>query len=242
MPAIPFSAEVRGVDELATIPLHGDVNVAAEAGLGRRLRRRCVGAGCPGRPPRLHRHRLHQQHRHRAHRPDPGRRRRDRREVRACGLSPHYVEIFEITRLSDYMRIFDDQASARPRTRGHHRRGTMTTGTTTVEVRPLAAGASAIAIAGDVTSASEGPLMDAYTQASAAGAKVIVLDFSRLDYMNSGGIGLLVTLLVRVQRAGPAADGRRPQRALPPDPVAHPPRRGHRDPRHRGRRPSPPAS
>ena len=38
--------------------------------------------------------------------------RKDRREVRACGLSPHYVEIFQITRLSDYMRIFDDQASA----------------------------------------------------------------------------------------------------------------------------------
>ena len=33
-------------------------------------------------------------------------------EVRACGLSPHYVEIFQITRLSDYMRIFDDAASA----------------------------------------------------------------------------------------------------------------------------------
>ncbi len=29
-----------------------------------------------------------------------------------------------------------------------------------------------------------------------------MLDFSQLDYMNSGGIGLLVTLLVRTQRAG----------------------------------------
>ncbi len=29
-----------------------------------------------------------------------------------------------------------------------------------------------------------------------------MLDFSQLDYMNSGGIGLLVTLLVRAQRAG----------------------------------------
>ena len=38
--------------------------------------------------------------------------------------------------------------------------------------------------------------------ASDAGAKAIVLDFSGLDYMNSGGIGLLVTLLVRCQRAG----------------------------------------
>ena len=38
--------------------------------------------------------------------------RSDRREVRVCGLSAHYLEIFQITRLSDYMRIFDDQASA----------------------------------------------------------------------------------------------------------------------------------
>ena len=36
----------------------------------------------------------------------------DGREVRACGLSPHYTEIFQITRLSDYMRIFDDATSA----------------------------------------------------------------------------------------------------------------------------------
>ena len=76
----------------------------------------------------------------------------------------------------------------------------MTTGATTVEVRQLSAGASAIEISGDVTSASEGPLMDAYASASGNGAKVIILDFGRLDYMNSGGIGLLVTLLVRVQR------------------------------------------
>ncbi len=37
--------------------------------------------------------------------------RRDHREVRACGLSPHYVEIFQITRLSDYMRIIGDRES-----------------------------------------------------------------------------------------------------------------------------------
>jgi anti-sigma B factor antagonist len=78
----------------------------------------------------------------------------------------------------------------------------MTTGTTTVEVRPMAGGAAAIEIAGDITSASEGPLMDAYGRATADGADVIVLDFGRLDYMNSGGIGLLVTLLVRAQRQG----------------------------------------
>jgi anti-sigma B factor antagonist len=32
--------------------------------------------------------------------------------------------------------------------------------------------------------------------------RFIVLDFGGLEYMNSGGIGLLVTLLVRARRAG----------------------------------------
>lgn len=57
-------------------------------------------------------------------------------------------------------------------------------------------------IAGDVTSASEGELMAGYTQAAEDGAGAIILDFSGLEYMNSGGIGLLVTLLVRAQRGG----------------------------------------
>lgn len=30
----------------------------------------------------------------------------------ACGLSDHYVEIFNITRLSDFMNIFPDEESA----------------------------------------------------------------------------------------------------------------------------------
>lgn len=62
--------------------------------------------------------------------------------------------------------------------------------------------AAVLRIAGDVTSASEGDLMDGYTRAAEAGANAVILDFSSLEYMNSGGIGLLVTLLVRAQRAG----------------------------------------
>jgi anti-sigma B factor antagonist len=42
--------------------------------------------------------------------------------------------------------------------------------------------------------------MDAYTQATSADAKNIILNFSGLDYMNSSGIGLLVTLLIRANR------------------------------------------
>jgi anti-sigma B factor antagonist len=57
-------------------------------------------------------------------------------------------------------------------------------------------------IAGDVTSGSEADLMDGFTRAVDGGAKAVVLDFAGMEYMNSGGIGLLVTLLVRAQRSG----------------------------------------
>ncbi len=40
--------------------------------------------------------------------------------------------------------------------------------------------------------------MSAYDEAG--DAKAIVLNFTELSYMNSGGIGLLVTLLVRANR------------------------------------------
>ena len=55
---------------------------------------------------------------------------------------------------------------------------------------------------GDVTAASDSAFGDAYTQASAEGARSLLLDFSGMEYMNSGGIGVLVTMLVRCQRGG----------------------------------------
>ena len=71
-----------------------------------------------------------------------------------------------------------------------------------MQVRPAAKNASIIDIEGQVNSFAENALMDAYTEASSKGAKAIVLNFSRLEYMNSSGIGLLVTLLIRVKRQG----------------------------------------
>ena len=38
--------------------------------------------------------------------------RKERRRLTACGLSDHYREIFEITRLDDFIGIFPDEASA----------------------------------------------------------------------------------------------------------------------------------
>ena len=71
---------------------------------------------------------------------------------------------------------------------------------TTLEVREPAEHARVIDIKGDITAQSEDVLMDAYGRASGDGVRWIVLNFAGLDYMNSGGIGLLVTLLVRAQR------------------------------------------
>jgi len=42
--------------------------------------------------------------------------------------------------------------------------------------------------------------MAAYSEASQGGTQAIILNFDGLDYMNSSGIGLLVTMLFRVQR------------------------------------------
>ena len=67
-------------------------------------------------------------------------------------------------------------------------------------VRRISAETSIIDIEGDVNRYSESILMDAYSRASEGETRNIVLNFSRLEYMNSSGIGLLVTLLVRVQR------------------------------------------
>jgi anti-sigma B factor antagonist len=69
-------------------------------------------------------------------------------------------------------------------------------------VRHAGAGTSVIEISGDLTSASDDALMNAFTEATEGDAKTVVIDFSGLEYMNSGGIGLLVTLLVRANRSG----------------------------------------
>jgi anti-anti-sigma factor len=69
-----------------------------------------------------------------------------------------------------------------------------------MNVRESGNGTCIIEIHGDVTAAAEQVLMDAYMQASNGNTKAVILDFSDLKYMNSSGIGLLVTLLIRANR------------------------------------------
>ena len=73
----------------------------------------------------------------------------------------------------------------------------MTEANATFDVRREGA-AGVVDIKGDVTAGSETVLMAAYDEVG--DARAVVLNFSGLAYMNSGGIGLLVTLLVRAQR------------------------------------------
>jgi anti-sigma B factor antagonist len=59
---------------------------------------------------------------------------------------------------------------------------------------------SIIDIQGEVTAFAEKVLMDAYLEASTSTTSAIILNFSELEYINSSGIGQLVTLLIRVNR------------------------------------------
>jgi len=70
----------------------------------------------------------------------------------------------------------------------------------TTTVRKPNSSIGIIDIQGDVTGTAENALMDAFSEASNGSARTILLNFSGLDYMNSSGIGLLVTLLIRTQR------------------------------------------
>ena len=70
----------------------------------------------------------------------------------------------------------------------------------TMDVRKVGDDVSIIDIKGELTAFAEAVLMDAYNQASDGQARAIILNFEDLEYMNSSGIGLLVTLLIRINR------------------------------------------
>ena len=75
----------------------------------------------------------------------------------------------------------------------------MPTANITTNVRRVN-GASVIDIVGEVNAAADEALSAAFNEASQDGVKVIVMNFTGLEYMNSSGIGLLVTMLIRAQR------------------------------------------
>jgi anti-sigma B factor antagonist len=70
----------------------------------------------------------------------------------------------------------------------------------TMDVRKVSEKVSVIDVKGELTAFAEGALTGAYKEASDGKVRAIVLNFEGLEYMNSRGIGLLVTLLIRVNR------------------------------------------
>ena len=105
-------------------------------------------------------------------------------------------------------------------------------GTTMITGRMVDDHTGIVDVQGDMNAGCEDALMAAYAEACGAATKGVVLNFDKLEFLNSGGIGLLVTLLVRANRSGQRISACGPVRALPGDLRAHPPRRRHRDPSH----------
>ena len=69
-----------------------------------------------------------------------------------------------------------------------------------MDVRQMGTTVAVVDISGDVTGSCEPVLMAAYEEADNQGAGHVILNFAGLEYMNSSGIGILVTLLVRANR------------------------------------------
>ena len=95
--------------------------------------------------------------------------------------------------------IDGQQQKARSRnTKG--RKPTMGAPAITMDVRRVGEKTAVVDIRGEVTAACEPVLMSAYEAAGGGATSRLVLNFAGLEYMNSGGIGMLVTLLVRANR------------------------------------------
>jgi anti-sigma B factor antagonist len=71
-----------------------------------------------------------------------------------------------------------------------------------IHVRQVNPKVSVMALQGDLSASAEDVVTDAYHDASAVTTRAIILDCTQLAYMNSSGIGLLVTLFTRMKRQG----------------------------------------
>lgn len=110
MPGTPFDAQVRSTDGAAIVAMTGDVDRRAQEAMDTAY----AAAAASGLPVVLDFTGVDYIN-------STGiavivgvlaRARAARVEVRAYGLSDHYQEIFTITRISDFMAIYDDEAAA----------------------------------------------------------------------------------------------------------------------------------
>jgi anti-sigma B factor antagonist len=61
--------------------------------------------------------------------------------------------------------------------------------------------ACVVEVKGDVTSFSEQAFKDAWGEASATGARRIIFDLEKVQYMNSAGIAILIDLVAEAQKS-----------------------------------------
>jgi anti-anti-sigma factor len=111
MPAKSLEAQVRHQPAVAIVDLHGEINAFAEDRLN------AAYAEAESRAPEL----ILLNFSDVDYINSTGialivsllaRARKAKRRLLACGLSDHYVEIFQITRLVDFMNVFPDEKSA----------------------------------------------------------------------------------------------------------------------------------
>src|SRR5947209_7411221 len=109
--ATQFDAEIRRQGDVAILDLHGDINAVAEPGITA-----AYAAAEENRPQAVLLNFADVNYIN-----STGialivgllaRARAARRPLLACGLSDHYVEIFNITRLADFMTLFPDEQTA----------------------------------------------------------------------------------------------------------------------------------
>ncbi len=108
---IPFEAQVRSQPGAVTIDMHGEIDAFAEADLN------AAYTEAESQSP----NRIILNFSDVAYINSTGialivgmlaRARKSRRQLVVYGLSEHYIEIFQITRLADFMTIYPDEASA----------------------------------------------------------------------------------------------------------------------------------
>jgi len=119
MATTTFEAHVRHRPPVAIIDLQGEINTFAEAALN------AAYAAAVGPQPEM----ILLNFREVAYINSTGialvvgllkRARQANCKLAVCNLSEHYQEIFQITRLTDYMRLFPDEASALAETGAEH--------------------------------------------------------------------------------------------------------------------------
>jgi anti-sigma B factor antagonist len=76
----------------------------------------------------------------------------------------------------------------------------MTNNQLDLTVRQVKGRLSIIDVVGDITAFVEDQLQNAYLQATSFGIDSIVWNFSKLNFINSSGIGLLVVMLIRARK------------------------------------------